>query len=117
MVLRNFDPVAVRWRDGDDQERRFGGGVVEDPVRDFGRDFQAVLSSEHVGLAVDLNGKCASKDEKELAGASVMMRDFGRARWHAFLNDAQFMAARQVPAIAGLTPDIMLGGAGGDGVH
>ena len=92
-VLARFDAVAVGgWR-RDNKEGDVVGGVVLDAVSEFGRDFQAVLAAENVGLAVDLNGERAGENEKELAGAGMVMRDFGRARRHAFLNHTEIVAA------------------------
>lgn len=93
MALRSFDAVAVRGRDGDDEERRFGVAVVEGPMGNLWRDFQAVIAAEHVRLTIDLNGERAGEDEKELPGAGVVMGDFRRAWRHAFLDDAEFVAA------------------------
>jgi hypothetical protein len=66
---------------------------------------------------VYLHHRFSAENVEELLGFLVKVSHLVRARRHLFLNHTKAGVFYQVPAIAILSPDVMLGGETADGFH
>src|SRR6266508_6241641 len=111
MGTRTADhPIAARRRLRDDQELDIRRGVVAHLVRGAGRYLDALVRAQCVARPVDLHRRCAREDEEELSRHLVVVPYLGGARWHALVDDAQFGAVDQPPAVTSLAPGVVLSG-------
>jgi hypothetical protein len=74
-----------------------------------GWDFETLVDREHMTCAVEFNCSFSCKHEKELSGNGVKMPDFRSSRRHVLLYDTHCPASYKMPAMASLTPTVVLG--------
>src|ERR1700694_5676510 len=77
---------------------------------DAGRDLQAIAGIERGGHAIMHHGGNPRKNVEKLPGLFVSMLFLGGPGGHAFLNNRHLRRLQEIPAIAAVSPGIMLGG-------
>lgn len=70
--------------------------------------FQPLVWFDQFFTGVDLNRELTFQHIEELTRPDVKMAPLLCARWHAFLDDAEILAAHKMPAIADTAPYIVL---------
>jgi hypothetical protein len=70
---------------------------------------------EDVVLVLDFEREFAFEDVEELARVDMMVARLGGAGRHALFDDAEAGCADEVPAVAVVSPGVVLGGVGADG--
>jgi hypothetical protein len=73
-----------------------------------GSNLQTVLNSQPMGLPVNLQGQLTLQHIEKLPSRGMKVPRLPSPLRHPLLNDTQPIAANQMPAIANLTPDIVL---------
>lgn len=82
--------------------------LIGDSMLNTGRDFHSLLRREHFSFLSNLHCHRAGEDEKELSGPIVKVSLLGRACRHSFMDHAELRGIDELPAIATLSPHIML---------
>ena len=79
-----------------------------------GGDLDAFAGVEEEVVVLDLEGELAFEDVEELAGLEVVVAGFAGARGHCFFDDVELGGSDEVPAVAVVSPGVVLGVGGGD---
>src|SRR3954470_9489908 len=103
------DAVAVARRCGHNEELGVRVALVDRLMRDARRDLDPRPCHESVARAVDLHGEHTGQHVEELPCRGVAMTRFAGAGWHALLDHAESIGSDEVPAVAAVTPAVVVG--------
>src|SRR6266851_308742 len=111
-----IDAVAVAGRLADDEDSHGALAAVDGLVGLAGGDLDALAGFEGEVVVLDLEGELALEDEEELPGADVVVAGLAGAGRHGLFDDVEVGGADEVPAVAVVSPGVVLGVGGGDGL-
>src|SRR5260370_19319697 len=98
-----------------DEDAHGALAAVDGLVGLAGGDLDSLAGLEGEVVVLDLEGELALEDEEELAGTGVVVAGLPGAGGHQLFDDVELWGADEVPAIAVVAPDVVLGVGGGDG--
>ena len=100
--------IAVAMGLRDDHELHRPLRPVEHLVRYTGIDLQAIAGLKLILDSIGLEYCNTGENQEKLAGPTMTMAHFGRARRHALADDAQLGVLDEVPPVAPLAPEVVL---------
>lgn len=84
-------------------------GEVLDLVRDARRNVQAFASAQCNLLGFDCHDRFSGENEEELLGVLMIVAGFGGGGRHLLLDHTPGGIFHQVPAVATLSPSVVIG--------
>lgn len=108
------DAVAVAGGLASHDDAEWSCAAVHGLVGLARSDFDALPCFEGEVVVFDFHGELAGENVEELAGSGVMVARLGGAGGHELFDDAEVGGLDELPAVAVVSPGVVLGGGGVD---